>query len=105
MSSIELGSRTGLPLTFAFFVHHEAWIALKAAYVIMPLAFSDIDCGRWLAILATYKEKTALQGWQGVSVSVNLGQVGDVVVNVSRGGDAHQRGREECDFHCVISVL
>ena len=98
MSSIELGSLRGLPLTFAFFIQHEAFIALKAAFIIVLLAFSDIDCGK--AILATYTHKLTAHGWQGVSV--NLGQfIGDVVVNVSRGGDGRQRGREECDFHCI----
>jgi hypothetical protein len=55
--SIELGSLRGLPLTFAVFIHHVAFIALKAAFVIVLLALSDIDCGRWLAVLATYKHK------------------------------------------------
>ena len=103
--SIELGSRRGLSLTFAIFIHHVAFIALKAAFVIVLLALSDIDCGRWLAVLATYKHKFTTHRWQGVSFNlvINLSQVfGDVMVSVSRGCDGHQSGRKECDFHSIF---
>ena len=45
VTSIELRRGTGLPLTFVLFIQHEAFVALKALLVIVPLAFSGIECG------------------------------------------------------------
>ena len=84
------------------FIHHIGFVALKAVFVIVPFTLSDIDCCIWLSVLSAHEHNLAAHGWQ----SVSLGQLlGDVVVSVRCGGNGHQRGSKESNFHCVWVCL
>ena len=84
------------------FIHHIGFVALKAALVIVPFTLSDIDCCRWTPVLSAHEHNFTSHGWQ----SVSLGQLlRDVVVSVSCGGNGHQRGSKESNFHCVCGCV